>query len=154
MQSVLKRGLFRTGVSCGCALAMSWLCLAVMTASAGAEPAFSRGAPEAKPTPKVKPTPKAKPAPGGDSVPKAKSAPAAKADGKANPKSRASGSQRPTRSKRRASPKLQKDPNAKWVCAQPTVDLGQVWRGKRALTFSFDIHNEGTADLRIKARGG
>lgn len=46
------------------------------------------------------------------------------------------------------------DPNAKWACAKRTVELDPVWRGHQQLTFAFDIKNEGTADLRIRAKGG
>ena len=46
------------------------------------------------------------------------------------------------------------DPNAKWVCDKPEVALDPIWRGNQQLTFSFDIRNEGTAPLRIKAKGG
>lgn len=46
------------------------------------------------------------------------------------------------------------DPNAKWVCAENTVTLEPVWRGAKSLTFDFDIKNGGTADLRIRAKGG
>ncbi len=50
--------------------------------------------------------------------------------------------------------KFKMDPNAKWACANSTVTLEPVWRGDKKLTFEFDILNEGTADLKIKARGG
>ena len=46
------------------------------------------------------------------------------------------------------------DPNAKWVCEQPLAVAEPVWRGDKAVTFNFNIRNEGTADLKIKARGG
>ena len=46
------------------------------------------------------------------------------------------------------------DPGAKWACNNTTVTLKPVWRGEEKLTFNFNIRNEGTADLRIKARGG
>jgi hypothetical protein len=46
------------------------------------------------------------------------------------------------------------DPNAKWACDKTVVELEPVWRGKDRLTFPFDIRNEGTADLRFRARGG
>jgi len=42
----------------------------------------------------------------------------------------------------------------KWSCAKPTVTVDPVWRGKDTLTFGYEIRNEGTADLHIKAKGG
>ena len=46
------------------------------------------------------------------------------------------------------------DPAAKWACDKTSVTLEPTWRGAKNLTFNFDIRNEGTADLKIKARGG
>lgn len=46
------------------------------------------------------------------------------------------------------------DPRPKWVCDQQTATAEPVWRGQSSLTFSFNIRNEGTADLKINARGG
>ena len=51
-------------------------------------------------------------------------------------------------------PAFQMDPGAKWACDKQAVTLEPTWRGPQSLTFEFDIRNEGTADLRIKARGG
>jgi hypothetical protein len=51
-------------------------------------------------------------------------------------------------------PTFEMDPDAKWVCAQTVAALDPVWRGDKQLTFRFDIRNEGTADLKIKAKGG
>lgn len=45
-------------------------------------------------------------------------------------------------------------PRPKWACDQQTVTAEPVWRGERSLTFAFNIRNEGTADLNIKASGG
>ncbi len=42
----------------------------------------------------------------------------------------------------------------KWACDQQTVAVDPVWRGKSSLTFPFEIRNEGTADLKINAKGG
>jgi hypothetical protein len=56
--------------------------------------------------------------------------------------------------KRRGRAGFTADPNAKWACANQTVDLGKVWRGNQQLTFGFDIRNEGTSVLKIRARGG
>ncbi|UCF33628.1 MAG: hypothetical protein JSV78_14975 [Phycisphaerales bacterium] len=59
------------------------------------------------------------------------------------------------RSKRgRASAGFQMDPNTKWACDKTVVELEPVWRGEDRLTFAFDIRNEGTADLRFRAKGG
>ena len=49
---------------------------------------------------------------------------------------------------------FQMDSGAKWSCAQQAMTVEPTWRGAKAVTFSFDIRNEGTADLKIKARGG
>jgi len=46
------------------------------------------------------------------------------------------------------------NPDAKWVCEKPVAEAEPVWRGDKRLTFSFDIRNAGTADLRINAKGG
>jgi len=58
------------------------------------------------------------------------------------------------RSQGRRGVAFEMDPNAKWVCKEPTAKVDPIWRGDQNLTFSFDIKNEGTADLRFKARGG
>ena len=99
-------------------------------------------APDSKPaaTPKDQPGPSVKPG-----VPTTQPVPKAKPKRKTKPRPR-----------KRAPKKAQykPDPNAKWACDQMTVELPPVWRGKKKLTFSFDIRNEGTANLRIGARGG
>ena len=46
------------------------------------------------------------------------------------------------------------DDNAKWACDKTIVTLPPVWRADKKLTFRFDIRNDGTADLKIKAKGG
>jgi hypothetical protein len=46
------------------------------------------------------------------------------------------------------------NPNAKWACDNTEVTHEPVWRGMKDLTFSFDIRNAGTEDLRIRAKGG
>jgi hypothetical protein len=51
-------------------------------------------------------------------------------------------------------PAFEMDPNAKWACDETVASLDPVWRGDKKLTFNFDIRNEGTADLKIKAKGG
>ncbi|MCK4624816.1 MAG: hypothetical protein KAV00_05870 [Phycisphaerae bacterium] len=48
---------------------------------------------------------------------------------------------------------LAKNPNTKWACDQTTVTLDPVWKGK-PLVFNFNIRNEGTANLHIRAKGG
>lgn len=50
--------------------------------------------------------------------------------------------------------KFAMNPDAKWACDKDTVSLDPVWRGNQQLTFGFDIRNEGTAILQIKAKGG
>ena len=57
-------------------------------------------------------------------------------------------------SKNRRSAEFTPDPNAKWACDKTEVTLEPVWRDEKALTFDFMIRNEGTADLRIRAKGG
>lgn len=60
----------------------------------------------------------------------------------------------PNARKRSAKSRFTMNPGAKWACDKQTVSLDPVWRGNQQLTFGFDIRNEGTADLQIKARGG
>ena len=74
----------------------------------------------------------------------------AKDTGKTKRKKKSS-TQSPRRAKR---PTFEMDPNAKWACDQTKVVLAPVWRGDKKLTFRFDIRNEGTADLKIRAKGG
>lgn len=54
----------------------------------------------------------------------------------------------------RAAKSFEPDPNAKWACDKPTVEVEPVWRGNKSLTFAFDIKNNGTADLKYRPRGG
>ena len=56
--------------------------------------------------------------------------------------------------KRKTKRKFEMNPDAKWACDQQTATLEPVWRGEKTLTFPFLIRNEGTADLRIRAKGG
>ncbi len=56
--------------------------------------------------------------------------------------------------KRRSKRSFEMNPDAKWACDQQTATLEPVWRGKKTLTFPFLIRNDGTADLRIRAKGG
>ncbi|MBN1511080.1 MAG: hypothetical protein JXB13_03625 [Phycisphaerae bacterium] len=47
------------------------------------------------------------------------------------------------------------DPNAKWACDKTEVVLEPMWRGTNTtVSFDFTIRNEGTAELKIKAKGG
>jgi len=56
--------------------------------------------------------------------------------------------------KRKTKRQFEMNPDAKWACDQQTATLEPVWRGEKTLTFSFMIRNDGTADLRIRAKGG
>ncbi len=56
--------------------------------------------------------------------------------------------------KSKKNPKFKMNPDAKWACEQQMAMLEPVWRGEKTLTFPFLIRNDGTADLRIRARGG
>ncbi len=56
--------------------------------------------------------------------------------------------------KRKTKRKFEMNPDAKWACDQQTATLEPVWRGQRTLAFPFLIRNDGTADLRIRAKGG
>jgi hypothetical protein len=57
-------------------------------------------------------------------------------------------------SRSRKKPSFKTDPNAKWICEQTVCRVDPVWRGNQKLTFDFYIRNDGTADLRMKAKGG
>jgi len=41
----------------------------------------------------------------------------------------------------------------RWVCLEPNLTTDPVWRGQQ-IECAFMIRNEGTANLKIKARGG
>ena len=43
--------------------------------------------------------------------------------------------------------------SVQWVCDKPTVTIDPIWRGEQ-IACSFSIRNEGTGDLKIKAKGG
>lgn len=51
-------------------------------------------------------------------------------------------------------PVMQMNPDAKWACDKTTVTKEPVWRGPKGVSFEFDIRNEGTAPLQIRAKGG
>ena len=97
--------------------------------------------------------------------PKAKAAPKQKAQEQVPPKGQPKvvpksktapkgGGVRQINRGRRQDPGFVMNPNAKWACDQQTMTLEPVWRGSQALTWNFDIRNEGTSNLQIKARGG
>lgn len=72
---------------------------------------------------------------------------------KAKPQSGCGGGKKVSPKRRGMKTSLTPDPNTKWACDQTTVTLEALWRGK-PMVFAFEIRNEGTADLKIKARGG
>ena len=112
---------------------VSVLCLAMFTGFTLAQPTA--------PAPKPKAEPPAEPKAKSEVTPKGKLAPTIT----------------PKRLSSRRSPKdptFVMNPNAKWACDQQTVTLESTWRSDKSISFAFDIRNEGTADLKIKARGG
>jgi len=73
------------------------------------------------------------------------------------PKTEARGKARqapPRRAPARGASNWKMDPDAKLVCETRTVTLDPLWRNGKDLTFPFKIRNDGTADLRIQAKGG
>ena len=133
MQCSAQRTWPARGLSSMRTLGVSVLCLVVFTGLTSAQ--------QTTPAPKPKAEPSAKPKAKSVVTPKGKPAP------KITPKRRVG----------RASKKDAKfvmDPNAKWACDKQTVALEPTWRSNKPITFTFDIRNEGTADLKIKARGG
>lgn len=120
------------------------LCLAVFAGFAYPEQGLTAPEPTVKPA--AKPLPDAKS--GTESPPKIEPKAVDRAKRKAARISR-------VRAARRKVPvTFEMNPDAKWVCDQPVVTREPVWRGDKDLTFTFHIRNTGTADLRIKARGG
>ena len=71
-----------------------------------------------------------------------------------NRKGQGDAARRAAAKKRKTKRQFEMNPDAKWACEQKTATLEPVWRGEKTLTFSFMIRNEGTADLRIRAKGG
>jgi len=125
-------------------IGLSVFCMALIggLAVAAARP------PGAKPA--GEPEPKAKPVP----ITEVKPKPIADPTKKVEPsKSKTIRRGKPTKA-RRKNVKLDPNPNAKWVCDKTEVSVDPVWRGDGRLTFGFDIRNEGTEDLKIKASGG
>ncbi len=80
--------------------------------------------------------------------------PKANLKARAKLKAKTQASRKAAAKKRKRSTSFTMNPDAKWACDLQTVKLEPVWRGDKALTFTFFIRNEGTADLQIKARGG
>ncbi len=80
--------------------------------------------------------------------------PAAKSKDKNARKRKADAARRTAAKKRASKRKFEMNPDAKWACDQQTAALEPVWRGEKTLAFAFLIRNEGTADLRIRAKGG
>ena len=74
----------------------------------------------------------------------------------ASPKPQPDSAKKPTHGvrKRGGAAQFEPNPDAKWACDKQTVTQEPTWRGSQQVTFGFDIRNEGTADLKIKARGG
>ena len=70
------------------------------------------------------------------------------------PGAQAKRSRIPTPQRKTKGVKFEMNPDAKWVCDKPTSAVDPIWRGQAKLTFNFDIRNEGTADLRFRAKGG
>lgn len=61
---------------------------------------------------------------------------------------------RAARGRRKGRQPMVMDKNAKWVCENTTITLEPIWRSTKAIECSFDIRNDGTAPLHIKAKGG
>ena len=99
---------------------------------------------------------KSKDSPKDASKPGEKLRPEVKPKVKPDPKARAkaNAARRAAAKKRKAKSRLKLNPDAKWFCEQQTATLEPVWRGESTLTFPFLIRNDGTADLRIRAKGG
>ena len=162
MQKVLKQKTPSRSSSLTCALGVSFLCLGVLVGNTFAQSPPANPEPKAEPKGKPKaasPTepatsakPKIEPARKVGSRPKGTFKTDALLKSLGKPTRKPPGSA--TAGGRRGPTTFTADPNAKWACNQQTVDLGKVWRGTQMLTFGFDIRNEGTGDLKIKARGG
>jgi hypothetical protein len=55
---------------------------------------------------------------------------------------------------KRAPKKLEMTENAKFVCDKPTQSHPPVWRGDEQLSWTFQLRNNGTEPLDIRAKGG
>lgn len=122
------------------------LCVAFVTsyALAQTQPPTTKPAVESKTEPKAEP--KAKP----KTKPKLKPKTAGNAKDALKKRDKSGCG---TSKKKRGKTGLGKDPNANWACDETTVTIPKIWQGK-PLTCSFKIRNEGTADLKIRAKGG
>ena len=154
MRSVSKRGFPEAGLSCLGTFGLICLGMGAMVGLARAQPAPAGRAAKAEPVSKGEPASPPEAAGKDQATPKDGPAPQAKPGAKRKPNKRIRDPRVVAKKKRRTGPKFEMDPNAKWVCEHPIVDLGNVWSGQRKLTFRFDIHNGGTAELRIRAQGG
>lgn len=162
MQTALEQKTPGRGSSLASVVGVSFLCMGVLAGNT-----FAQSAPS-KPEPKSIFEEKAKAAPKTEPATSAKSKPALEAKLRSIPKDAANTKTRatpqpkrqlktrgPTKvDKRRRRASFTMNPDAKWACDQQTVTLPPVWRGNQQLTFGFDIRNQGTADLKIRARGG
>ena len=154
MRSVSTRRFPGASLSFLGTLGLSCLCAAAMVGLVKAQPVPVEGAAKAAPAPQEPSSPQAEAAGKNETPPQGEPAPRAKRGAKRKPDKRLRDPRWVSKKKRRARPKLRMDPNAKWICEHPVVDLGNVWSGQRKLTFGFDIRNEGTADLKVRAQGG
>ena len=154
MRSASKRGIPWASLDFLSTFGLSCFCVAVMVGLARAQPEPSGRAAKAEPVSKGEPASPPEAAGKDQATPKDGPAAQAKPGAKRKPNKRIRDARWAGKKKRRTRPKFEMDPNAKWICEDPVVDLGNVWSGQRKLTFSFDIRNGGTAELRIRAQGG
>ncbi len=90
---------------------------------------------------------------------KEKATPAKRENDKAKPRPRRPVRTRATRGARGAARargrQLTPDENAKWSCDTLHATAEPIWRSSgKSVDFVFNIKNEGTADLHIRAKGG
>ena len=104
--------------------------------------------------PKTEPAAKPKTTPATIDKSKAGDDSQAKAKARAERAAKAKANRAAATKKKKGKPKLEMNPNAKWVCDQQAATLEPVWRNNETLVFAFSIRNEGTADLEIRAKGG
>jgi pyruvate/2-oxoglutarate dehydrogenase complex dihydrolipoamide acyltransferase (E2) component len=106
----------------------------------------------AKPSPSTAPAkPAASPAPDGKTPP----APTVKVvPQKKRTPPRRNRAVTPTARRRARTGGFTPDPNAKWSVDKTEATHEPVWRNEKTLTWNFEIQNKGTADLRIRAKGG
>ncbi len=175
MRASLRLGLGsrvpRIGRLWGTSLLLSVLLVGVAWADTPQQTPKAKGEPKADPASKVQPKSEPVTPPKTDPASPSKTEPAPKAGSKLTPRSQRGARSDPaergktnksrgksgTRSLSKRSKTAQgftMNPNAKFACDQMTAKLSPVWRGGSKLTFPFDIRNEGTEALRIRARGG